>query len=135
MEMTMTPDKVKNILIVEDDVEIQEFLEDIIESLIPKENLALDIVNDGKEGIKKTVTQKYDLIITDISMPNINGVDFIRQTYWNAVNENTPTLVVSGHLQSFNDKLGKTEFSQLQFVEKPVKAESLSRLIKLCLKI
>lgn len=67
-----------NLLIVDDDKLI---IEDIV-SLINWESvfcLAPDSAKDGEEALKKMCEKEYDIVITDISMPKINGVDLIRE--------------------------------------------------------
>jgi len=67
-----------NLLIVDDDKLI---IEDII-SLIKWETvfcLNPDSAKDGEEAVKKMREKEYDIVITDISMPKINGVDLIRE--------------------------------------------------------
>jgi len=38
----------------------------------------IDIAYDGREGLEKILANNYDLIVTDINMPNLNGLDMIR---------------------------------------------------------
>ena len=66
-----------NVLIVDDDKLI---IEDII-SLINWESVFCftpDRAKDGEEALKKMREKEYDIVITDISMPRVNGVDLIR---------------------------------------------------------
>lgn len=38
----------------------------------------IDIAYDGRQGLDKIIANDYDLIVTDINMPNLNGLDMIR---------------------------------------------------------
>ena len=61
----------KRILIVDDDDEIRELLEfDISQS-----GYHTDTAKDGMEGLTKALNNTYDLIILDVMMPKMNGVD------------------------------------------------------------
>ena len=69
-----------NILIVEDEQNLARFLE--LE--LTHENYKVDIENDGQSGLDKALTKTYDLIILDIMLPHINGLEIcrrIRQQY------------------------------------------------------
>ncbi|GAA4459244.1 response regulator [Rurimicrobium arvi] len=65
----------KNILLIDDD--------DIIQKIISKvlERNGFNVVSggDGKEGVDKLNMMKYDLVITDIMMPYLNGFEFIQE--------------------------------------------------------
>jgi len=64
-----------DILYVEDDVVLQEevrtFLADIFKSV--------DLVNNGQEGLEKLAQRSYDIVITDILMPVMDGVKMIEK--------------------------------------------------------
>jgi len=64
----------KKILIIEDDTAIAEIERDFLEI----EGFEVTIVTDGLEGCKKAKTEKYDLILLDLMLPNMNGIDICR---------------------------------------------------------
>lgn len=59
----------KRILVIEDDLSIQELIVEFLSS----EGYTVDYANDGIEGISKFKEHKYDLIILDVMMPNLDG--------------------------------------------------------------
>lgn len=61
----------KKILLIEDDKVIKK----IIEFLLKKEGYDVEIATDGEQGIKKIVSIKPDLIITDIMLPYKSGLE------------------------------------------------------------
>jgi DNA-binding response OmpR family regulator len=63
----------KRILIVEDDEEMRALLRDVIE----EEGYKTDSVNNGSEAFRKLVKESFDLIITDIRMPGLTGLDIL----------------------------------------------------------
>lgn len=67
--------KTKNltILYVEDDKELRE----ITSILLNKIFYNIDVAVDGQEGLNKYLDNKYDIVITDILMPNMDGLEFI----------------------------------------------------------
>ena len=60
-----------NILIVEDEQNLARF----IELELTHENYNVDIENDGRTGLDKALNKSYDLIILDLMLPNINGLE------------------------------------------------------------
>jgi len=63
----------KRILIVEDDEEMRSLLRDLIE----EEGYKTDSVNNGSEAFRKLVKESFHLIITDIRMPGLTGLDIL----------------------------------------------------------
>jgi len=64
----------KKILIVEDDIAIAEIERDFLEI----EGYEITIETDGLQGCKKAKSEKYDLILLDLMLPNMNGIDICR---------------------------------------------------------
>ena len=64
----------KKILIIEDDISIAEIERDFLEI----EGFEVTIEHDGSEGCKKAKSQKFDMILLDLMLPNMNGIDICR---------------------------------------------------------
>lgn len=117
----------KKILIVEDEFENIENLIDSLEEL----NVSIKFAFNGKEALDliNKSAEKFDLIISDISMPQMNGVDF-----YNALCEmgmNLPFIFLSAH--GSGSQL--PENSLLELIEKPYDEKHLQDTIKRHLKI
>ena len=82
----------KKILIIDDDERILTSLQDIL----AREDYILSTANSGKEGLKKCEIDEPDLIITDIIMPDIEGIELIRAI--RKRNVNIPIIAMSGDL-------------------------------------
>lgn len=63
----------KRILVVEDDEEMRSLLKDFLKS----EGYEVDSVSNGSEGFRKLAKQVFNLIITDVRMPGLSGLDFL----------------------------------------------------------
>jgi DNA-binding response OmpR family regulator len=89
-----------SILFVEDDIQISKEMELFLREVFSKIYIAFD----GKEAVNQyfnyyELNNKYpDLIITDIQMPNMNGIDLIKQIY--KKNPNQKIIVLSAHNES-----------------------------------
>jgi len=68
----MEPRK-KRILVIEDDREMRSLLQDFLE----EEGYAVGCVDDGSEAFRKLAKESSDLIITDIRMPGLSGLDIL----------------------------------------------------------
>jgi DNA-binding NtrC family response regulator len=76
-----------NILVIDDDEAIRDLLEMIL--TIDKHDVTL--AEDGEQGMKLYSKNTYDLIITDIIMPNKDGIDLIADM----VNTDNPTPIIA----------------------------------------
>jgi DNA-binding NtrC family response regulator len=65
----------KRILVVEDDQDIRELL---VETL-KRSGFETDTAENGKKGLEKFHSQKYNLILTDIRMPVMDGLNMLKQ--------------------------------------------------------
>jgi len=65
----------KRILIVDDSVSIRE----VISFTLENANYTVLIAEDAKEALKIAATNSVDLVITDLYMPEIDGIELIRQ--------------------------------------------------------
>lgn len=72
-DLTTMPNKPK-ILLVDDDSELRT----LYEELLSEAGYSVDIVADGDQALKKIVVGGYNLIILDIMMPKIDGLDVLR---------------------------------------------------------
>ena len=64
-----------NILLVDDEEDILEFLQ----YNLTKNNYNTDIAKNGEEALELTHQNKYDLIILDVMMPGMDGVEVCRK--------------------------------------------------------
>ncbi|KAB7887544.1 GGDEF domain-containing response regulator [Poseidonibacter ostreae] len=80
-----------NLLYVEDDQSIREILSLKLERLVKNLHIAID----GEDGYSKFVKHKPDLILTDITMPKLNGIEMTQKI--REVNSDIPIIVISAH--------------------------------------
>jgi CheY-like chemotaxis protein len=79
----------KKILLIEDMKGVRESLEVILSI----QGYQVDFANNGLEGLQKAKSSKYDLVITDILMPEMDGTEVIIQL--RATGNQTPILAIS----------------------------------------
>jgi DNA-binding NtrC family response regulator len=64
---------VVRILIIEDDEEMRSLLEDVLD----EEGFETESVSNGSDGLRKVTKESFDLILTDIRMPGLTGLDIL----------------------------------------------------------
>lgn len=118
----------EKILIVED----ERMMLKVIEFRLKKDGFDVQIAEDGKLGLELIAQWNPDLIITDIMMPYISGLELIAQVR-NQLQSNTPVIVLSAVglektvVEAFS--LGADDF-----ITKPFSAEELSIRVRKNLK-
>ena len=63
-----------NVLVVEDDDSIRRLL---VEYLREREHLDVDVARDGVEALHQVSTKRYAVVILDLMMPHMSGIDFL----------------------------------------------------------
>jgi two-component system, OmpR family, copper resistance phosphate regulon response regulator CusR len=92
-------EKVKKILIVEDDAHVQSF----VRKGLTEEGFAVDVASDGDEGLRRFAQQNFDLIILDIMLPTISGLEVCRKI---REKSNVPILLLTALGTAENVALG-----------------------------
>jgi DNA-binding NtrC family response regulator len=80
-----------NILIIDDEKAIRKTLTEILAF----EGHKIDEAVDGEEGLKKFTEKTYDVILCDIKMPKMDGVEFLEKA--KQQNPDIPIIMISGH--------------------------------------
>ncbi len=116
----------KNVLIVEDSKAIRSLIRIALEE-------AGDVftveAGDGFEALKTLPTRKFDLIITDINMPDINGLELIGFVKANEAYKDIPLIIVSTEKTEEDRKRGMV-LGAAAYIVKPFKKEDLLAMVK-----
>lgn len=80
-----------NILIVDDEKAIRKTLGEILSY----EGYKIDEAGDGEEGLKKFKEKTYDVVLCDIKMPKLDGIEFLDKA--GEINPDVPVIMISGH--------------------------------------
>jgi two-component system, NtrC family, nitrogen regulation response regulator NtrX len=101
-----------HILIIDDEKAIRYALRDILEH----EGHKVDEAEDGQQGCQKVKAGKYDLVLCDIKMPKMDGLEVLEKIQ--AFNEELPVVMISGHgtIDTAVEALKKGAFD---FIQKP----------------
>ena len=69
---------------------------ELILSILACKNFKIDTANNGEDGIKKIELNRYGLILTDISMPRISGIQVLKYSR-EIIGKTTPIVGMSGN--------------------------------------
>jgi len=100
------------ILIVED----EESLAELVANRLKKEKYIVDISLDGEDGLYNALTDAYDLILLDIMLPGINGIDILKEIKKNDIKAKIIMLTAKGEL---DDKLLGFSEGANDYIPKP----------------
>lgn len=120
--------KGKKILLVEDN-KINQF---VATKILQTVDLIVDIANDGKEALLLTSEIKYDLILMDLHMPEMGGIETvsaIKKMGRKNSNWNTPIVAISADAFSETIRMVLNDGFD-DFVSKPIISEDLLKKIK-----
>lgn len=110
------------ILVVEDEPKVASFLKQGLE----EQNYEVDLAYDGQMGLQLALHQTYDMMILDLALPHINGVELCRRV--REAGKQTPILMLTA-LGSTVDKVAGFDAGADDYLVKPFEfAELLARL-------
>lgn len=115
----------KKILIVDDEPEIARML--FIR--LTAQGYEAEIAGDGEEALKKAFTFGPDLILLDIMMPKIDGLQVCRNLKHNVTTASIPILIISVKIDSSSKGWAHVSGAD-DYIEKPFEAEVLLSKIK-----
>lgn len=81
------------ILLVEDN----EMNRDMLSRRLQRKGHEVEIAVDGLEGVEKATTSRYDVILMDMSLPEIDGWEATRRLRTQAGTQHTPIIALTAH--------------------------------------
>ena len=107
----------KKILIIEDESNISDFVKMELEY----EGYEAEISEDGKEGLIKALREDYDLIVLDLMLPGISGLEVCRRL---KKEKDIPVIMLSAK-DSVMDKVAGLQIGADDYIAKPFAIEEL----------
>ncbi len=106
------------ILIVEDEFN----LADVVASRLRKEKYSVDVSSNGEDGLDNALTNIYDLIILDIMLPKMNGIEILKEIKKSKIDAKVIMLTAKSLIE---DKLEGFDTGANDYVTKPFHIEEL----------
>jgi diguanylate cyclase (GGDEF)-like protein len=92
---------------------------DVIEALLYQDNYQLSYAASGQQGLDRLATMQPDVILLDVMMPNMDGIDFCRRVKQHAQWQHIPIIMVTA-LNGKDDLVKCMEAGANDFISKPV---------------
>lgn len=118
-------DKVHKVLIVDDFESTRAF----IRYILVDAGFQATVVSTGNKALDEIDDQMFDLIITDINLPDMDGFDFISEVQANERFRNTPIMVVSMDITKKSQQRGEA-VGVSKWFSKPISPSKLIEYIK-----
>jgi len=109
------------VMFVDDEEFVVETMKDILPMLFKESYFA----SNGVDGITQAKNNKIDILITDLSMPKMNGIDMIKKI--KIFSPDTKVICVSGHNES--EFMEKAEELKSSFIIKPISSGELFKAL------
>lgn len=116
----------ENILIIEDDKVVAHLMATVMES----QNYKYQVANTGLQGVQAVYSQKPDVILLDLGLPDMDGVDIIKQIReWS----NVPIIVVSCRSDD-HDKVKALDSGADDYLTKPFSIDELLARLRVAIR-
>jgi two-component system, response regulator, stage 0 sporulation protein F len=115
--------KSKRILIVEDEENTRQALT----KLLTREGFIVEGVSNGYEALNYLQMQKVHLIVTDIKMPRMDGITFLRELNKHFPRSNVIMITAYGGVESYLEAMNLGAF---EYINKPVQIDELKMIMK-----
>jgi len=112
----------KVILVVDDSATVRKF----VAASLNIKGFRVVTAGDGVEAMELMPKENFDLIVTDLNMPDMDGYEFIRSVRETPEFRNIPIIVLSS-MTNLKDKDLALEVGAIAFLEKPLSAEAIQR--------
>jgi len=115
-------EKYGKVLIVDDEPELREVVRQVLEA----QRLNVTIAENGKQALQILEQEKFDVILSDVQMPEMDGMQFLESMCLKG--NQTPLVFYSGFYEK--DMLRKSmQLGAFDFLEKPIGAKKLLQVI------
>ncbi|MBN2801794.1 MAG: response regulator [Deltaproteobacteria bacterium] len=118
-------------LIVEDSPMMRQL---IVFALGRIRNLKVIEADDGVDGLKRLAAGKFDLVITDINMPIMDGLKLVKRIRTDAVHKDVPIMIITTE-GAAEDRQRALQLGANEYITKPIQAPQVISKVKELLKI
>jgi CheY-like chemotaxis protein len=116
----------KKILVADDEANIRLLLEEVLS----EEGYQVMTAATGREALRRILKDQYDLLIFDIKMPEMNGLELVEKI--RELKKDTPVIICSAYKHLQDDYVVGTS-GVTAYITKPVNLIELKEKVKQCL--
>ena len=110
---------IKKILIVDDEYSVREMVSNSIRNFT---DYIVDVAPDGFAAVKKVMSEDFCLVVIDISMPKMNGIDAIKAI--KIIKKDLPIIIITGYASEKEKEKG-LEAGAVEVITKPFSIKKL----------
>jgi signal transduction histidine kinase len=114
------------ILLIEDEKDVRESYEDMLSLLGYETGMA----ENGKEGLEELKKDKYDIVLTDLNMPVMNGLETLRRI--KKKNADIEVIVITG-FATIENAIGAMKQGAFDYITKPVSIDHVKIVLSKCI--
>ncbi len=118
-------------LVVEDSPMMRQL---IVFALSRIKNLSVVEADDGVDGLKKLAAGRFDIVITDINMPIMDGLKLVKRIRSDAVHRDVPIMIITTE-GAEEDRQRALQLGANSYITKPIQAPQVISKVKELLKI
>ena len=118
-------------LVVEDSPMMRQLL---VFALARVKNLHVTEADDGVDGLRKLAVGRYDIIVTDINMPIMDGLKLVKRVRSDPSHKDTPIVIITTEGSS-EDRQRALQLGANAYITKPIQAPQVIATVKELLKI
>jgi two-component system chemotaxis response regulator CheY len=118
-------------LVVEDSPMMRQLL---VFALARVKRIAVTEAEDGVDALRKLASNRYDLILTDINMPIMDGLKLVKKIRSDAQHAGTPIIIITTE-GSTEDRQRAMALGANAYITKPIQAPQVIQKVKELLKI
>lgn len=123
----MTEIKSLSILIVDDEAELRSSLKSILQTHMKDYQFHITEAANGKEALNAVQTQNFDLVLMDVRMPEMSGLEALEQI--KSINPRTFVVIMTAH-SNLQDAIKAIKSGAYDYLEKPIEPEKLAQIIQ-----
>lgn len=118
-------------LVVEDSPMMRQL---IVFALSRLKNLKVTEADDGVDGLKKLASGRFDIVITDINMPIMDGLKLVKRIRSDAVHRDIPIMIITTE-GAEEDRQRALQLGANSYITKPIQAPQVISKVKELLRI
>jgi DNA-binding NtrC family response regulator len=108
----------KKVLVIDD----EQIVLDSVSQILIDDNYEVDVSLSGREGLDWAIERPYDIILTDIRMPDIGGMRVLRDI--KRVKSSLPVVIITGYATT-KSAVQAMKLGAAEYIEKPFEPEQL----------
>ena len=113
----------KRLLVIDD----EENMRHMLSALLKKSGYRVDLAADGREGLKVLAQTHYDFVLCDIKMPNMNGMEFLREA-GDRIKDST--VIMMSAYGTIETAIEAMKLGAYDYISKPFKGDEVNLTLK-----